>query len=359
MKTHNIVSNIVELSKDDNDKEVMAAVSRNPTLKWIKFVLTDDAFNVNKQRIPKNEFANLVNTGVHMPIKMAEGAILEGHEYSVPIGTITALAERETSVEGIAALWSREFPEEVKILEEMAKSDKKPQLSWEIMYQDSVAEETGEALRDVALRAATIVGMPAYEGRTPILTMASKTTTATNPDAVVDTVTNEGEADYKIVTEEVKPMEIKELEDKITLLEGEKLTLATQVKDLQTAMEALTSERDTLAAFKHTVDATNEKAQKLTAITELFTKSGVDLPEDYLTDDAKAEKLLGMDLAQLEFMIQELAVFASKKTVEESASEKHSITGKKTIPNISDKNEDLTPKEIAEKMREEREKSKK
>lgn len=346
MKTHNIVSTMVELSSEDNTKEVMAAMSRNPTLKWIKFVLTDDAFNINKQRIPKNEFANLVNTGVHMPIKMAEGAILEGHEYSVPIGTITALAERDSFVEGIAALWSREFPEEVKILEEMAKSDKKPQLSWEIMYQDSVAEETGEALKDVALRAATIVGMPAYEGRTPILTMASKEK-------------KEGEADYKIVTEEVNTMEIKELEDKIAMLEGEKVTLASTVKELQTAMEALTTERDTLAAFKHEIDAANEKAQKLSSITELFTKSGVDLPEDYLTDDAKAEKLLSMDLSQLEFMIQELAVFASKKSVEETASEKHSIGTKKTIPNISDKSEDLSPKEIAQKMREEREKSKK
>lgn len=347
MKTHNIVSNIVELSKDDDPKEVTASISKNPTLKWIKFVLTDDAFNINKQRIPKNEFPNLVNTGIHMPIKMAEGAILEGHEYSVPIGTITALAEKENSIEGIAALWSREFPEEVKILEEMSKSEKKPQLSWEIMYLDSVAEETGEALKDVALRAATIVGMPAYEGRTPILTMASKEK-------------KEGEADYKIVTEEVNTMEIKELEDKIAALEGEKETLANTVKELQAAMDALTTERDTLAAFKHEIDASNEKAQKLASITELFTKSGVNLPEDYLTDDAKAEKLLGMDLSQLEFMIQELAVFASsKESAEETASEKHSIGTKKTIPNISDKSEELTPKEIAQKMREEREKSKK
>jgi len=346
MKTHNIVSNMVELSLEDNTKEVMAAMSRNPTLKWIKFVLTDDALNVNKQRIPKNEFANLVNTGVHMPIKMAEGAILEGHEYSVPIGTITALAERDSYVEGIAALWSREFPEEIKILEEMSKSDKKPQLSWEIMYQDSVAEETGEALKDVALRAATIVGMPAYEGRTPILTMASKDK-------------KEGDADYKIVTEEVDTMEIKDLEEKIVALTGEKETLATQLKEMQTAMEALTQERDTLAAFKHEIDASNEKTQKLASITELFTKSGVTLPEDYLSDETKAEKLLGMDLSQLEFMIQELAVFSVKKPADEIASEKHSITTKKTIPNISDKSDELTPKEIAQKMREEREKSKK
>jgi uncharacterized protein YukE len=257
------------------------------------------------------------------------------------------LAEKENSIEGIAALWSREFPEEVKILEEMSKSEKKPQLSWEIMYLDSVAEETGEALKDVALRAATIVGMPAYEGRTPILTMASKEK-------------KEGEADYKIVTEEVNTMEIKELEDKIAALEGEKETLANTVKELQAAMDALTTERDTLAAFKHEIDASNEKAQKLASITELFTKSGVNLPEDYLTDDAKAEKLLGMDLSQLEFMIQELAVFASsKESTEETASEKHSIGTKKIIPNISDKSEELTPKEIAQKLREEREKSKK
>ena len=105
MKIYNLLSNIVELVVEGSDiSEAMAALSLNRTIKWVKFTLTDDQANANSQRIPKEEFANLIKTGLYMPIKMARGYIREGHEFSVPMGVITNLVEREHTVEGIAAL---------------------------------------------------------------------------------------------------------------------------------------------------------------------------------------------------------------------------------------------------------------
>ncbi len=360
IKTTNIVTDIVQLNietdKLDFPKEVLAAISKNPTLRWIKFVLTDDAPNANKQRIPKEEFSNLVKTGIHMPIKMSQGYIREGHEYSVPIGSITSLVERDHFVEGIAGLWGKEYPGEVNLLQELSASDSEnPQLSWEILYRGSKIEDDGtEVFLDTALAAATVVGMPAYEGRTPITLMASK----------------ESKSDYKIKTEELNKMEeeLKKLQSRVLELEAESKTLTDSLASLKEEHDTLKAERDTLstekdelAEFKAEIEAAKEKEEKLERVKSLFSESGVELPAEFLDDDEKREKLLAMDITQLEFLMHDLAIFASgdEDEEEEEGSEKASkkkkhLGSKNTLNPKGERAKEMTPSEIAKAMKEDR-----
>ena len=362
MKKHNIVSSIVQLSTEDMTnlpKEVLAAISRNPTLKWIKFILTDDAPNFNDQRIPKEEFANLVKTGVHMPIKMAQGFIREGHEFSVPIGSITNLIERDNFVEGIAGLWQKEFPDEIDVLQDRSSSEDKPQLSWEILYQDSNFDTDGvETFEGVMLGAATFVESPAYEGRTPVMVMASKKEAQSQ------------NSDYKIVTEDYNNMEekLKALESELILTRSANESLTSDLVTLQENLDAAVSEKDKLAtsneelsAFKTSIEDAQEKEARLQALTKLFSESEVRLPEDYLEDEAKREQLLAMDLNDVEFLIRDLSSFSSGEEgevegQEGKASRKH-IGSKEETPNVDgEKSKNWTPEDIAKAMREDKRK---
>ncbi len=361
MKSHKFISPIVQLSTEDIKslpKEVVAAISRNPTLKWIKFVLTDDSPNAKAQRIPKEEFANLVKTGVHMPIKMAQGFIREGHEFSVPIGSITNLVERENFVEGIAGLWQKEFPDEIDVLQERASSDEKPQLSWEILYQDSKFDDNSgvETFEGVMLEAATFVEAPAYEGRTPVVVMASK------KEAQAD--------DYKIVTEDYNNMEeqLKALEIELAKARSESESLTSDLATLQESFDALETEKgelttsnEELSAFKSEIEEARAQEAKLEALTELFSNSEVRLPEDYLEDEEKREQLLAMDLNDVEFLIRDLSSFAPEDGVEagqEEVAEKKRLGSKDETPNLDgEKEKDWTPEEIADAMREDQKKS--
>lgn len=357
IKTTNIVTDIVELSTEDRKnlpKEVFAAISKNPTLKWIKFILTDDAPNANRQRIPVEEFANLVRTGVHMPIKMSQGYVRDGHEYSVPIGSIATLVEREHHVEGIAGLWRKEFPGEIDLLEEMTASDNKPQLSWELLYKASVIEDEGvEAFHNVALAAATVVGIPAYEGRTPIVLMASK---------------QESDADYKIKLEEYDKMEekLKELQSQVNSLtetnkelETNFATLKEEHDTLKGDMEKVSAEKDELAEFKSEIDAEKAEAEKLASILKLFEDAELAVPDEYLEDEEKKANLLDMDTKQLEFFLHEISLFASLEEGEEEGEEeeggeeeasKH-IGSKIRLNPKAEKSKDLSSKDIAEALK--------
>lgn len=362
IKTTNIVTDIVQLNIEEDEssltKEVLAAISKNPTLRWIKFVLTDDAPNANNQRIPKEEFSNLVKTGIHMPIKMSQGYIRDGHEYAVPIGSITSLVERDRFVEGIAGLWGKEYPGEVSLLQELSASDEdKPQLSWEILYMDSEMDDDNvEVFSGTALAAATVVGMPAYEGRTPITLMASK----------------ESNSDYKIKTEEFDKMEeelkklqsrVSELEDANKTLEDSLASLKEDNKTLKEENDTLSTEKDTLAEFKAEIEAAKDKEEKLELVKTLFSESGVELPDEFLDDEEKREKLLAMDLTQLEFLMQEISIFASSEDEDaEEDGEKEEEAGKK-IKHLGSKNalnpkgervKEMTPSEIASAMKEDK-----
>ena len=119
MKTITIQAKDVKLMIDKLEIEELAAsasISLNPNVAWMKFSLTDDEFNANKQRIPREEFANVLKTGLFMPLKMAIGEISGGHDNTFPIGVMTHLKTENNSIQALAALWDRERHEDVEFL---------------------------------------------------------------------------------------------------------------------------------------------------------------------------------------------------------------------------------------------------
>lgn len=157
----------------DFGEAVASIVMQNPSVVWAKFILTDDLPNGNGMRVPKEEFANIIKSGVHMPVKMVEGSV-ENHEGSKPLGVITHLIEQENKVVALAALWHKERPSDVDYIKNKVKTQEPVDVSWEIYYSDyRENEETSTMdLLGTSLSAATIVKNPAYEGRTPFLAVA-------------------------------------------------------------------------------------------------------------------------------------------------------------------------------------------
>jgi len=332
-----------ELQLVEQEGEAMSAVFKSPLVTTVKFILTDDEPNHNKQRVPREEFINIMNSGIFMPIKMAMGKIEDGHKGAIPIGVITHLKEEGNRIIGLAALWNKERPDDVEIIRKHYEEKRPLNLSWEIAYSDSKVDESGiENLINTALRAVTLVGIPAYGGRTPILAVASKE----NVDRVLNIVSaleipeevkKNIQAELTGITyaEENKEDELdeKEFQAKIDELNQKladankelttiKEALSAKEKELQTQSEEVAS----LKSFKETVEKKEQEATKLTEIKQKFASVGIVKEDKYFTEHK--DDLLALNDAQIDFMIQELVAFAS-------ASKNFQSIKKTTVPPIN------------------------
>ena len=220
----------------------------NPNLGWLSFVLTDSEPNNNKQGIRKDAFASLVESGQLMPVKMAKGEIASDHTGAEPLGAIASLSEEESQVLGKAAIWKRDRAEEYEILTAMSAAGELPHISWEIAYTESELDDNGvEWISDPMLRAATIVGDPAYGDRTPILSVASNNTSEVEPpeeDADEDDEESEEDAEQLKRIEELEK-EVKELQAYKDTIEREVANAAlleSRVIELNAAGVKLTQE---------------------------------------------------------------------------------------------------------------------
>lgn len=292
----------IQFITEDVD-EAFASVSLNPTFRWCKFILTDDQPNLNKRRIPQDEFENLIKTGIFAPIKMEKSQIGD-HEGSTPIGTITALKKENNYIKGIAALWSKERPEDVAMIKQAYDDGQPLNLSWEVLCEEKVEEPDGVfALKNTALRATTFVRLPAYAGRTPILEVSSA-------------------QEEQTISEDTELEDLEQAKTRIAELEA----LLAQ-KDSELAQ--LKSDNESLASFKNEIEAERIKVEKLESIRTKFVEAGITKEEAYF--DTNSEKLLSMDENALDFMLQELVSFASQNTsnVEHSSVDVPLITGPK------------------------------
>jgi hypothetical protein len=302
------------------EDEAFAAVGNNPTFRWCRFVLTDDLPNLNKNRIPESEFDNLIRTGIYAPIKMAATEIKDGHEKSIPLGTITSLKRDGNTVKGLAALWSLERSEDVDLVKKAYDSGKPLNLSWEILYKSVEDEPDGvTALKDTVLRATTLVGLPAYAGRTPILQVAS-----VENENVENPIEENMEGDL-------------ELEE----LKQEHETLLAKYAELETNFTTLSTEKEELLQYKKDIEDKEALVAKFEAIKQKFVEAGLTREEEYFVENK--ERLLALAEDALDFMLQDLVAFGTKS--QEVASTK--------LPVIPEKNkEKLTPSELAKKLRE-------
>lgn len=318
-----LLQSILDSTNDLNDAE--ASVSLNPSFVWTKFVLTDDKPNQNKQRIPKEEFANLIKSGIFAPVKMSFGEINENHDESFPIGVITHLKEENDKILGMAALWSRERQEDVLKIKQMVADGNLPQLSWEILFENSVQEETGvEALANTVLRAVTLVSMPAYKGRTPIYAAAS---------------TNINSEDNSVEELEKLQARISELDTALKAKDEEIASLNAKIAESEPELVSLRE-------FKSAIETEKELAEKLASIKQKFSDAGLTKEDTYF--ETNKEQLLGLSENTIDFMIQELVAFSSKKETEASTKEKKEIPVFGADTNDSDYED---PKKLAEMLR--------
>jgi Tfp pilus assembly protein FimV len=257
-----------------------AGISGNPYIRVGKFVLTDDGFNANKRRILQDEFDNLIRTGVNMPVKMASGAIADDHNKASPIGVITHLRKEENKIIGLTALWETERKEDVAYLKERAASDNPPQQSWEILYDNETETEGGFDLHGCVLKAATIVGLPAYKGRTPMYAVAS----------------------------EERNME---LEERVKELEAELKKAQDALEEKNKATSTLETEAASLREYKTLVEAEKAKVEKLASIKSLFASAGIAKDESYFSTNY--ERFSKLEQNDLEFIVQEMASFKPKE----------------------------------------------
>jgi hypothetical protein len=314
------LSDLLLIEQDDlGEDDAFASLTLNPTLRWMKFILTDDMPNDNKMRVPQTEFDNLIKTGVHMPIKMAEGQISQGHADTLPIGVITNLKKVQNRIEGLAALWSKERPEDVEFVVNEFKEGRTPQISWELPHTSKVTDENGITdLQGTCLRAATLVGLPAYAGRTPVLAMASK-----------DTANTSMEETNKMELETLKT-QLEEAKSKITELE-------TLIEASNQAKASVETELTELKEFKAQVVAEQEKAEKLAALKVKFSEAGIQRDDEYFVTNC--DTLLALEESALSFMVQELAAFSKTppQTIEAGATE---------IPNVPNLDTPVDPKNV-------------
>ena len=259
------------------DDDAFASVTLNPTLRWLKFILTDDQPNENKQRIPQDEFDNLIRSGVNMPIKM-----------------------------GLAALWSKERPEDLDIIINEFEAGTPPQISWEVPYTEEVENENGiKDLKGIILRAATLVRSPAYSGRTPILAVAAKTNKPTETNSIKET---NNMTDDKLKELEVQLSDAKE---KITELEG-------QLKEKTDSFASVEEELTELRGFKAQIDKDADEDDKLASVRTKFTDAEIEKSDEYFAENR--ERFLSLDEEGLDFLVQEMSAFA--KTSVASAAKK-------------------------------------
>jgi len=149
---------------------------KNPLLTWVRFIFTDDKPNANKQGIGQDEFPNLIKSMAYMPVKANFDSEfgLEGHSEARIIGVMKVGQQQGNKVVAIGALYQDEHPDIVDFFKKEMAEGRKVDFSWEIRYKDSEEKDGVEWLKNVTTKAVTAVQHPAYEGRTPLVSISAK-----------------------------------------------------------------------------------------------------------------------------------------------------------------------------------------
>lgn len=319
-----------------------ADAEENPLITKMEFVFADDKPNGNKQGIPKNSFASIINSGAFMPIKMEKGKI-GGHVASEPLGTIKELIEQDNRIVGMAALWNKERPSDVALLKQSYAEGNPIDISFEVQYTEFELDDSGvEWFLDPIVRAATIVSNPAYAGRTPMLSVASEEQHVDLPDEsfafiepggeIKDGIThprslrhfpykdNDSNISEKLLNESLAQIENLEnfdsraevlavlnaavaelkdketqnkMEEKVKELEAEAKSLREQLEELQGQVKTLTEERDSLKEYKENREKADSQAELLKSRLEVLAEAGFEFTNEQVA--SKKDFWLALD----------------------------------------------------------------
>lgn len=306
----------VDTSIELLNEEAYASISLNPLFQWAKIVVTDDQPNGNRQRIPQEEFDNIIRTGILTPIKMEFGKIADHQEAKgKPIGVFSSFIKEANKLIGLAALWKKEREEDVTMLKDMFLKNLPPQVSWELAFTESEIKDEVEDLKGIIFNGAVIVANPAYKGRTPFIAMASEG----------------GDVDNKL----------KELEDRVAELEKSKAEVEKSKQDLEaqlTELKTALSEKDNLLstkdaeledlkAYKDEIEKAKAELDKISSIKTKFQEAGIEKDDEYFIENK--DRFLVMEEPVLDFVIQELVAFSSTENKAQASTNK--------IPKITNK----------------------
>lgn len=304
-----------EQSVLDDYGESVASISKDQVVTWAKFVLTDDKPNANRERIPLDEFKNLISTGMFKPVKMALGEIKDGHEEALPIGVITHLMQEGNKIVALAALWESERSEDVQLIKDRVNSGQAVNVSWEVYYGDKKESNGVSDLLGTVLRGVTIVGMPAYAGRTPVLAVAAKRWSPAYvsqlPNEHFLYVDNSGNRMFAFRDDsgKIDPKRFPELLEEISkssLPENLKKNFRHQIRKLNSA---IASDNYLIELLGDVIDITEE---------ELDTQELENKVSDLETKLAEANDLASAKQAELDGIKEEIKLAQEKVTTLES-----------------------------------------
>lgn len=306
------VESTAEIFEENNPQDF-----KHPYLTYARFVFADDKPNGNKEGIKYEEFTNLKQSALDMPIKLRfVGNTTGGHTGSVPIGHIRSIAEN-TLDDGThqliaeAVLYTEAFPKEVAFLKEAYASGQAPGLSWELKYENSILENGINWLKGVVATAATFVRNPAYGARTALLALASTDINDIDLSAELSALASEISTDtLDKGGNRMDEKEKKELLDKILALETQ---LAGSLKATAKAEGEVLSAKAEITA-KEEVIATYAKKDLIETRTKKFAEAGLTVQ----VDDAKKEFLAALSEEVFTQYLADLA--AAAKTAPKSAS---------------------------------------
>lgn len=232
----------------------LAELNKHPFTTTARFPLLDNKPNGNNWLITEEEFDNIANTAVGMPVKMSfDGAELQGHPGAVPIGVIRNVFKEELPdgtkrLVAEATLWNDEYPEGIQWLWDKFESaqagqGEAPGISYEMGYTESTMDGLIKRFKNTVAMAATFVKAPSYGTRTRLLALASLEEEDRNTQLMelAETIvaakpTNKGG----------NRMDEKELEEL-------KRAHASQLEALQAQITTVTSERDAVVQEKETL----------------------------------------------------------------------------------------------------------
>jgi hypothetical protein len=304
------------------------ASAANPMQSELSFVFTDYAPNKNKQGVSQAEAANLIRTGLYQPVKVDfQGNAVGDHYGAIPIGPIISLIDEGDRLVGKAVVWREEYADVVTYLE--AQSSKASatdtsagstggvQFSWELYYTESAMDEAGiEWLGNCTVAATTIVDVPAYQGRTPLLAMAAEQRTITELTQRIEVLENQLKevpmtgAPASVVASETEPM-VEAVAEVEVVAAPDAVIDAPADADPAEDTEA---ELIALRQFKAAVEAEAAQREQLTKRRTSLSEAGVMLSDEEYT--SKAELITSLDdSAFAQFVDSLVLVQRAAKTV--------------------------------------------
>jgi len=292
----------------------------HPLQSELTFTFTDYQANANKQGVQKSEAENLIRTGLYMPVKVNYlGDGVGGHHGAVPIGPIISLAEVDDRLVGKAIVWRDEYADVVNYLETASKEDGGVQFSWELYYTDSEKDQNNvEWLKNCVVAAATIVDVPAYGGRTALISFAEEQRT------LKDILERLEQIEQRIAPRE--GLMSAELDDKVEGQEGAEVeqTVGTPEASDGTAAPAsdeaatLLAELEELRKFKQQTEAEAARAERVKTRKTKLSEAGIALSDDDFT--ARSALFVDLDDAVFASLVDFIGAVQKAKTGSTSSS---------------------------------------